>query len=135
MNYLATLHTSDKTLFYVTFQAENKGSALDKIIEHLATHEFIISDDEIIVRCSDVLRCKVDVAPTLEEEAEEAKRLINNYVSNYGYDYDLPLLLTVYNLNQNGKYMDDNKTLQSTVNCLFHELQTVSKYNESLEGE
>lgn len=134
-DFRATLITDDQNIYYANFKASDKSDAYEEFVNILLELDFLICEDETAIRCSTVIRFTIEAAPTLEERAEDAKRLINNYVSNYGYDYDLPLLLKVYNLNQDGKYMNDNTTLQSTVSCLFHELQTVSEYNESLEGK
>jgi hypothetical protein len=132
--FRATIVTGDRNIFYANFKASDKSDAYEEFVNILLGLDFLICEDETAIRCSTVTRFTIDVAPTPEEEVEEAKRVINNYLANKKYDYDIKLLLTVFGYVVKKKSINMERALMKTVDDLFVELSVINKY-EPLEGK
>jgi hypothetical protein len=132
--FRATIVTGDRNVFYANFKASDKPDAYEEFVNILLGLDFLICEDETAIRTSDVVRFTVLEAPTPEEQVEEAKRAINNYLANKKYDYDIKLLLTVFGYVDKKKPLNMERALMKTVDDLFGELSIINKY-EPLEGK
>jgi hypothetical protein len=100
-------------------------------ITSFATSDFVHTDDELMVRCSEVEAFHVHRLPTLQEKHDEAEEYVLAYLKQY-HPYDnieLDHLINIYKHKPTGELNRDIPVCKAVLN-LQSFLKPISEYRE-----